>query len=66
MLVGAWPAEPDLAARCNLHDLPAVTGRPLLGALPAGSGTLGPAEFASVARLTLAPALGGEWQTPQL
>jgi dethiobiotin synthetase len=66
VVVGAWPAEPDLAARCNLDDLPAVTGRPLLGALPAGSGTLGPAEFASVARLTLAPALGGEWQTPQL
>jgi dethiobiotin synthetase len=66
VVVGAWPAEPDLAARCNLEDLPAVTGRPLLGALPAGSGTLGPAEFAAVARLTLAPTLGGEWQTPQL
>jgi dethiobiotin synthetase len=66
VVVGAWPGEPDLAARCNLQDLPAVTGQPVLGALPAGSGTLGPSEFASVARLTLAPTLGGEWQTPQL
>jgi dethiobiotin synthetase len=66
VVVGAWPGEPDLAARCNLQDLPTVTGQPVLGALPAGSGTLGPSEFASVARLTLAPTLGGEWQTPQL
>ena len=49
VVIGAWPAEPDLAARCNLADLPAVTGAPLLGALPAGSGGSNPAEFAAVA-----------------
>ncbi|NMI00203.1 dethiobiotin synthase [Pseudonocardia acidicola] len=63
VVVGAWPAEPDLAARCNLADLPAVTGVPLLGALPDGAGALAPQDFAEVARHTLAPALGGEWHT---
>lgn len=65
MVIGAWPAVPDLAARCNLVDLPAVTGVPLLGMLPEGAGTLAPREFAAVARHSLAPALGGGWQTPQ-
>ena len=65
VVVGAWPAEPDLAARCNLADLPAVTGVPLLGVLPDGAGALGPVEFARVARHALAPGLGGGWQTPE-
>lgn len=64
LVVGAWPADPDLAACENLHDLPAVTGVPLLGALPEGSGALPRAEFARVARHGLGPALGGRWQTP--
>jgi dethiobiotin synthetase len=64
VVIGAWPAAPDLAARCNLVDLPAVTGAPLLGAIPEGAGALGPAAFAAVARHSLAPELGGEWQTP--
>jgi dethiobiotin synthetase len=63
-VVGSWPAEPDLAARCNLRDLPAVTGCRLLGAVPEGSGGLPPGEFAAVARHSLAPDLGGGWQTP--
>ncbi len=65
VVVGAWPAEPDLAARCNLVDLPAVTGVPLLGAIDNGVGGLGPAAFASTARHGLAPSLGGTWQTPE-
>ncbi len=65
VVVGAWPAEPDLAARCNLVDLPAVTGVPLLGAVPDGAGGLDPAAFARRARHGLAPELGGAWQTPQ-
>lgn len=64
VVIGAWPAAPDLAARCNLVDLPAVTGVPLLGAIPEAAGALDPAEFAAVARHSLAPELGGEWQTP--
>lgn len=64
VVVGSWPREPDLAARCNLADLPAVTGVRLLGAVPEGAGALGPAGFAAVARHSLSPDLGGEWQTP--
>jgi dethiobiotin synthetase len=64
VVIGSWPAVPDLAASENLRDLPVVTGVPLLGALPDGAGALDRAEFASVARHGLAPALGGRWQTP--
>ena len=65
VVVGAWPADPDLAARCNLVDLPAVTGVPLLGAVAAGAGGLDPAAVASTARHGLAPPRGGTWQTPE-
>jgi dethiobiotin synthetase len=64
LVIGAWPAAPDLAATENLRDLPAVTGVPLLGALPDGAGALGRAAFARVARHGLGSALGGGWQTP--
>lgn len=65
VVIGAWPSEPDLAARCNLVDLPAVTDAPLLGAVPDGAGALDPAAFARLARHGLARELGGTWQTPQ-
>ncbi|HSL06967.1 MAG TPA: dethiobiotin synthase [Pseudonocardiaceae bacterium] len=55
VVIGAWPAEPDLAAQCNLADLPSVTGLPLLGALRAGAGNLTRAEFLRVARRGLTP-----------
>lgn len=64
LVVGAWPRHPDLAARCNLVDLPTVTGVPLLGALPAGAGGLEPAAFLVVARQGLAAELGGVWRRP--
>jgi dethiobiotin synthetase len=64
VVIGAWPARPDLAACENLADLPAVTGVPLLGAMPEGAGALGRAEFARAARHGLGPVLGGRWQTP--
>ncbi|MFJ1704905.1 dethiobiotin synthase [Kitasatospora sp. NPDC088346] len=61
VVVGSWPAEPDLAARCNLADLPAVAGAPLLGALPQGAAAEGGEAFHALARASLGPALGGEW-----
>ncbi|MFN2496526.1 MAG: dethiobiotin synthase [Pseudonocardiaceae bacterium] len=61
VVIGTWPAEPDLAARCNLTDLPAVTGVPLLGALPEGAGDLAAAKFLVAARRGLAAGLGGVW-----
>ncbi|MFF5445389.1 dethiobiotin synthase [Streptomyces sp. NPDC012888] len=61
VVVGSWPAEPDLASRCNLADLPEVSGLPLLGAVPAGAGALGPEEFRAAAGGWLAAELGGGW-----
>jgi dethiobiotin synthetase len=61
IVVGAWPAEPDLAARCNLEDLPVVASAPLVGVLPDGAASLSPADFLATARRWLAPALGGDF-----
>jgi dethiobiotin synthetase len=61
IVVGSWPAEPDLAARCNLDDLPLVADAPLVGAVPENAAALEPPEFLEVARTSLAPSLGGEF-----
>ncbi|NGN62848.1 ATP-dependent dethiobiotin synthetase BioD [Streptomyces sp. A7024] len=61
VVVGSWPGEPDLAARCNVADLPEVAAVPLLGAVPSGSGGLVPSEFRAAASGWLAPRLGGGW-----
>ncbi|WP_411148126.1 dethiobiotin synthase [Streptomyces sp. A30] len=61
ILIGSWPEAPDLASRCNLADLPDVSGAPLLGALPAGAGALDPADFRTAAPGWLAPRLDGTW-----
>src|SRR5690606_29522971 len=63
VVIGSWPDEPDLAARCNLVDLPDVTGAPLLGAVPAGAGALAPAGFRASAPHWLASRLEGTWDT---
>jgi dethiobiotin synthetase len=49
LVIGSWPAEPDLAERCNLDDLPATTGVPVLGRIPAGVGKLSREEFLAAA-----------------
>ncbi|MDX2731086.1 MULTISPECIES: dethiobiotin synthase [unclassified Streptomyces] len=59
VVVGSMPAEPDLAARCNLSDLPVVAGAPLVGVVPAGAGALTPADFRTRATSWLAAELGG-------
>ncbi|MFI7020589.1 dethiobiotin synthase [Streptomyces sp. NPDC050164] len=61
IVIGSWPAAPDLASRCNLADLPDVAGAPLLGSVPAGSGALSPADFRASAPRWLAPRLDGTW-----
>lgn len=45
VVIGAWPQRPGLAERCNLEDLPAVAGGPLLGVLPERVGSLAPSVF---------------------
>lgn len=61
VVIGSWPSDPDLACRCNVADLPEVSGTPLLGALPAGAGTLPPADFRAAAPGWLDPRLDGTW-----
>ncbi|HMH92077.1 MAG TPA: dethiobiotin synthase [Streptosporangiaceae bacterium] len=61
VVVGDWPADPDLAARCNLADLPRYAGADLAGVVPAGSGRLDRAQFAAVARQSLAPCFDGNF-----
>lgn len=61
VVIGAWPEDPDLASRSNVRDLEMLAARPLLGALPAGAGSLSPAEFRAVAEAGLGPALGGRF-----
>ncbi|WP_427888874.1 dethiobiotin synthase [Kribbella sp. GL6] len=39
LVVGSWPDDPDLAERCNVDDLPATAGVPLIGRIPSGVGT---------------------------
>jgi dethiobiotin synthetase len=57
VVIGCWPAEPDLAAHSNVADLEMLAARPLSGAVrPVGS-----APFAELAREGLAPALGGRF-----
>lgn len=47
LVIGAWPADPDLAATQNLLDLPMMTGVPVLGRIPDGAGALTDEEFAA-------------------
>lgn len=61
VVIGCWPEHPDLAARCNLADLPEAAGAPLLGSIPQAAAALTPADFRRRAPGWLAPALGGEW-----
>ncbi|MBF6047844.1 ATP-dependent dethiobiotin synthetase BioD [Streptomyces sp. NRRL B-1677] len=61
VVIGSWPAAPDLAMRCNLADLPESAGAPLLGAVPEGAGSLPPEGFRTAAPAWLVPELSGTW-----
>jgi dethiobiotin synthetase len=63
VVVGSWPADPGLAERCNLIDLPVAAGAPLLGVLPAGIAALPPDRFLEVARDSLSPWLDGDFDS---
>ncbi|MEU1997854.1 dethiobiotin synthase [Nocardia gamkensis] len=49
LVIGSWPAEPDLAAECNRTDLPRVTGVDLVGSVPEGVGGWQRARFTAAA-----------------
>ena len=61
VVIGAWPAEPGLAERANLTDLPVIAGQPLAGAIAAGAARLSRDDFLAAARAGLGPALGGTY-----
>jgi dethiobiotin synthetase len=61
VVLGSWPADPGLAERSNVRDLETLAARPLLGVLPAGSGSLDRTGFLEVARAGLSPQLGGSF-----
>ncbi|QLE70886.1 ATP-dependent dethiobiotin synthetase BioD [Streptomyces rectiverticillatus] len=61
IVIGSWPAAPDLAMRCNLADLPEAAGAPLLGAVPERASSLAPEAFRAAAPSWLAPELSGTW-----
>jgi dethiobiotin synthetase len=65
VVIGCWPSRPDLAMRCNLADLQALSGEPLAGALGEGAGALTGASFLAAARAGLSPALGGTFDSAE-
>ena len=60
LLIGSWPAEPDLATRCNLADLAGMG--PIAGVLPAGIPAM--RDFGKAARAALVRAFGGRFDWP--
>ncbi|GAA2445808.1 dethiobiotin synthase [Streptomyces macrosporus] len=62
VVVGSWPRDPDLAARCNLADLPVAADAPLVGLVPQGAGALDPSVFRRRAATWLSPEVGGTWK----
>jgi dethiobiotin synthetase len=57
VVLGAWPAEPELVHRTNLHDLPGD----LAGAVPEGAGAMDPDVFRREALHWLDPRLHGRF-----
>jgi dethiobiotin synthetase len=49
LVIGSWPDRPGLAERCNLTDLPLVTGVPVIGRVPVGAGLLDRTAFCTAA-----------------
>lgn len=49
LVIGWWPADPDLAMRCNRDDLPRLTGVPVVGVIPSGASALDATHFRAAA-----------------
>ncbi len=61
VIVGAWPAEPEMVHFTNLEDL----GMPLHGLLPEGAGAMEPGVFRRSAPGWLTPTLYGSCDEPR-
>lgn len=60
IIIGSWPAQPDLAMELNVYDLRRMSpGAELGGVLPAGMSTM--RDFRKQARTALAPRFGGSF-----
>ncbi len=60
LVIGDWPqADPGLAQRCNVEDLPDYCEAPLHGVITMGAGLLDCEEFGRRAEASLTPHLGG-------
>ena len=60
IVIGSWPARPDLAMQLNVYDLRRMAPEfELGGVLPAGMSAV--ADFGKVARAALAPRFGGSF-----
>lgn len=60
IVIGSWPARPDLAMQLNVYDLRRMAPKfELGGVLPAGMSAM--ADFRKVARTALAPRFGGSF-----
>ncbi|MGW5319809.1 dethiobiotin synthase [Nocardia thailandica] len=57
LVIGSWPADPDLASSCNREDLPRVTETALVGVVPEGAGRWDRARFTAAAPSWFAPDL---------
>ena len=57
IVIGAWPAKPDLASVCNRGDLAAYAGARLLGMMPENAGALAPDAFLEAAERGLSDAV---------
>ncbi|WP_225729419.1 MULTISPECIES: dethiobiotin synthase [unclassified Nocardia] len=55
LVIGSWPAAPDLASECNRDDLPRVTGVPIVGSIPEGVGAWDRERFIAAAPGWIAP-----------
>jgi len=63
IIIGSWPAEPDLAMRCTVFDIRRMSSKGELGGvLPAGMATM--RDFRELARAALGPRFGGtfDWR----
>ena len=63
LVVGSWPADPGLAERCNLEDLPVLAGAALGGVVLEGAASLARQAFRLMAADALGPRLGGRFGT---
>jgi dethiobiotin synthetase len=61
IIVGSWPAQPDLAMQLNVYDLRRMAPKyELGGVLPAGMSAM--RDFRKLARAALAPRFGGSFE----